>query len=414
MERKHITAITFGCKVNQYDSAEIVSLCVGSGYEYVDDSDAADIVIVHTCAVTAEAVRQARQKINALHRTYPHLKIIIAGCATELDSKGWMAIDGVVFVCGVSDTDRLKTYLKLPSTKDAAFKQKRARYFMKVQDGCDHACSYCVIRLARGKSRSRDEDSILKEYRRIKELGVNEVVLTGIHLGDYGRDLKGCFDLTRLVARLVKEENSPRIRLSSLHPNEITDDLISMMKENKKICRHIHLSVQSLSGPVLRAMNRDYDAALVINLIERLAKEVDGIFIAADIITGFPNESDEYFSQTYDALCSLPISSLHVFPFSSRPRTPAAKLQNINTKSAIKGRVADLRNLSAKKWQEFAKSQIGKGLEVIVTSEDDKTATCMSDNYLNIKLPSSVVKYGDIGKAMIGSIAEMEVLGKWV
>lgn len=408
-----IFVITFGCKVNQYDSSQIESACISKGMEIVEDPAAADVCVVSTCAVTAESERQARQKISNLHRINPSAKIIVMGCASELESRRWDCLDGVDFVCGVSDRKRLEKYFGIDLFSNEVVQQDRARYFLKVQDGCDHCCAYCAIRIARGKSRSFDKKWVLDQYKRISDLGVKEIVLTGIHLGDYGKDLgfgkKALSDLIRLLLK----ENGPRIRLSSLHPNELGDDLLGLLKDERKLCRHVHLSVQSMSDEILKRMNRQYQSRCVMDTIEKLNRSVEGIFISCDVIAGFPGECEKEFETTRTALVGLPISSLHVFPYSKREGTPASEFLGQVEKSVKKERAAILRRVAQEKLNFFLNSQIGRSFQAIVTDVKEDFVEAMTDNYMTVHL-SPKISYGKMGTILIKSLQKNGVVGEWI
>jgi threonylcarbamoyladenosine tRNA methylthiotransferase MtaB len=399
---------TLGCKVNQCESAALAEDLQGQNFSLVPFSSCADIYIINTCTVTAFSNFQSRQLIRRAHRTNPQAKILVTGCYAQIASSEIAAIEGVSLVVGndrkntivdllckdsgtstpfpVKDIFRQKEFCDMPIARF----RKRNRAFLKIQDGCNSFCSYCIVPFARGRSRSLSPQNILEATARFAQKGHREIVLTGIHLGVYGRDLPTPTTLSSLVSQILDQDANTRIRLSSIEPGELTGDLLCLFNDsNKRLCPHLHIPLQSGDDKILKLMNRDYNALFYRKLIEKISLTGGNIAIGADVMVGFPSEGEKEFNNTLQLLQDLPIAYLHVFPYSERPGTAAQKLLPKVPETVKKERAAILRELSARKREEFALDFLGKPLQVLVEETKDKKTGLLkgfSQNYLHFFL----------------------------
>ncbi len=367
-----VDILTFGCRLNTYESEVMRGHAAGL----------TDTVIVNTCAVTGEAERQARQAIRKLHRERPDAKIVVTGCAAQIAPDAWSSLPGVTRVLG--NTEKLlpeswtATAPSAVSDIMAASETAghlvtefagRARAFVEVQQGCDHRCTFCIIPFGRGPSRSVPIGAIVEQVRALVASGYNEVVLTGVDLTSYGPDLPGrptLGQMTRRLLALVPE--LPRLRLSSLDPVEIDDDIWRLIEHEPRLMPHLHLSLQAGSDLILKRMKRRHLTADAETVIERARALRPGIAIGADLIAGFPTETDELFAETLDFITSMDIPFLHVFPYSPRPGTPAARMPAV-PKSLRKSRAATLRDAATTARRRFFATLIGTTTIVLGETE---------------------------------------------
>jgi threonylcarbamoyladenosine tRNA methylthiotransferase MtaB len=448
---KRIALTTLGCKANQYDSECIAAACRSAGFEVVDFENEADAYIINTCTVTAIADQQARQMLRRTKRNNPNAKVIAVGCSVQNNRDDYEAIDEVDAVFGVRATDEIVAFLchsdrakrveeslavksqraSDPSTalgmtgrvRDSSTRpsaslgmttpvhQSRARVLLKIQDGCDRRCTYCAVWKARGPSASVAVDDVRKAYRALSHYP--EVIITGIHIGQYGDDLDEGVSICNLVDEL-SDGDGPRIRLSSLNPDEFDEDLVRLLKEDR-VCRHVHLSVQSLSDPVIRAMGRSYAASDVERIVKMLCDSVPGLALGADIIAGFPGETDDDHRTTMEMIEKLPFSYLHVFPYSERPGTRAADMEHQVPKSVRKARAGQIIDLARVKRKEFYEQQVGETVEAVVVSRRPDACGCVravADNYVTLVAPQGPA-YGSIARARIEKVKGEEVSATW-
>jgi threonylcarbamoyladenosine tRNA methylthiotransferase MtaB len=394
---------TLGCKVNQFETAALEEDLKKNYFSLVPFNSFADIYIINTCTVTASSDYQARQQINRAHRINPQARIIVTGCYAQIASSTLAQIDGVSLVVGNDQKNNIARLLIeniTPASRilvDDIFRQEkfcvmpvtgfrgRTRAFLKIQDGCDSFCSYCIVPFARGKSRSMPPQKILTALAGLDREHYKEIVLTGIHLGAYGHDLQPATNLFQLLHLVFSKQWNMRFRLSSIEPREITDDLLSIFHSNDLLCPHLHIPLQSGDDTILQLMRRNYDTHFYRNLIEKICSTVSDIAIGIDVMTGFPSESDKQFENTLNFLEELPVAYLHVFPFSDRPGTPAQKLQLKISSVVKKERAAILRDLSTRKREKFALRFLGKPLKILVEKTKDKKTGLQkgfSQNYL--------------------------------
>lgn len=409
---KKVAVNTLGCKTNQLESSVLIDDLVGHGFEIVKFNEVADIYIINTCTVTGKSDNNSRYFIRQAKKRNPASKIIVTGCYAQTAASEIAQLDEVDLIIGNNEKQNIAEmlanenfYQNLSSKiivsdilKEDKFKDKkvlsasgRTRATIKVQDGCNFRCSYCIVPYARGKSRSNQLDNILEQAKIISQKGFKELVISGVHLGQWGLDLKPHNTLSSLIKEIEKIEEVKRFRLSSIDPVEFTDELIETLFSSKKFCRHLHISLQSGSNEILKLMKRRYSVEYYSDLINNLAKNISNLAIGSDIITGFPGETDELFEETYKNLENLPISYIHVFSYSKRKGTPAAEMPEQVPQEIKKNRNAKLQKLAINKNLEFRKSQIGHELEVLVELARDKKTGLLkgfSDNYINILIDS--------------------------
>ncbi len=402
-KRLKVAITTLGCKANQYDSSAIEEAIADGGCVLVNFSARADAYVINTCTVTHKTDYQSRQLIRRAKKTNPEAKVIVTGCYAEVSGEEVGKIEGVDYVLGnMAKATVLDYILKdreagpravaghgVPITLRALKSSERTRANMKIQDGCDMRCTYCIIPKARGASVSRSPKDVEHEIDAFVKGGYKEIVLTGIHLGAYGSDLAEPTDFVSIL-KLIKRRSWPcRFRISSLDPDEVTDELIELLKSTESICKHMHLPLQSGSTEVLKRMGRRYTPQVFSGVVERLYKEVPGISIGTDIIAGFPGETALEFSETYDLISKLPISYLHVFPYSVRRGTPAAGYDGHIDPRTIKERCKALRDLDALKRDGFYKGFVGKEAKVLVETVRDRETGLpkgKSGNYIPVLL----------------------------
>ncbi|MFZ6016610.1 MAG: tRNA (N(6)-L-threonylcarbamoyladenosine(37)-C(2))-methylthiotransferase MtaB [Nitrospirota bacterium] len=380
-----VSVLTLGCRVNQSESDIIEATLNKIGWSIVGLSKHPDYCIVNTCTVTAKSDYQSRQLIRRAVRA--GAKVIVTGCYAQLRSEEIKNIKGVVSI--INNDKKFNIINMLSSnTESITFSPgNRSRPYLKIQDGCNLTCTYCAVPMARGRSRSLEASEVVRQAREIEAVGYNEIVLTGIHLGSYGHDLKPKTKLSKLIKTLLKETKIPRIRLSSIEIKEVDTELIELLQE-ERICKHLHLPLQSGDDTILRLMNRMYTSKDYASAVEDIIKEVPNIAIGTDVIVGFPGEGDIEFLNTKRLLNSLPIAYMHIFPFSSRPDTIASKMSNQNTSAIKKERFNELKALNVKKKMAYMLSQINKPLDVIIEEQGiDNISIGTSSNYLKVKIP---------------------------
>jgi len=401
--RRKVAITTLGCKVNQCESAALAEDLQRKNFLLVPFSSAADVYIINTCTVTSFSDFQSRQLIHRAHRANPRATILVTGCYAQIAAPEIEVIEGVSFIVGNDRKHQIADLLQgnLSATSDvyagnilrknkfqnmpAAGFQNRTRAFLKIQDGCSSFCSYCIIPYARGRNRSLPPPAVLQNVEQLNQKNYKEIVLTGIHLGSYGYDLNPPTKLSSLLYQLLNQYRHIRFRLSSIEPNEITDELIDLFYQNDNLCPHLHIPLQSGDNEILKLMKRKYDTHFYGNLIEKVCRTIDDIAVGVDVMTGFPSESEKQFKNTFHLLDDLPIAYLHVFPYSERPGTAAQKIEPKIPQAIKKERAALLRDLSAKKREKYALRFLGKPLQVLVEKTKDKKtgmAKGFSQNYL--------------------------------
>jgi threonylcarbamoyladenosine tRNA methylthiotransferase MtaB len=397
-----IAAHTLGCKLNSAETSTIVEQFRSRGWEHGSDANA-DVFVLNTCSVTSNAERECRQVVRRVLRENPNAFIAVTGCYAQLRPEEIASIEGVDVVLGAKEKFNIFSHLDSFQKFDAphiysspieeatdyhlsatADTDERTRAFLKVQDGCDYNCSFCTIPMARGASRSADIESIVAEARRLSSYGFREIVLSGVNVGDFGTKTGTSF--YELVQALEADDDvTARLRISSIEPNLLIDEIISLVAASNKFCPHFHIPLQSGSSKILRLMQRRYTADLYRARIEKVKQLIPNAGIGVDVIVGFPGETDEDFAESYDFIHSLDISYLHVFTYSERPGTKAAEMKHSLPKDKRKERNAMLRILSEKKKHEFYRSQIGKeGIMLVEAGSDQQEG--FTENYVRVRL----------------------------
>jgi threonylcarbamoyladenosine tRNA methylthiotransferase MtaB len=379
-----VAVLTLGCRVNQSESSQIEGCLRNQGFSVVSLSGNPDYCIINTCTVTAKSDYQSRQLIRRAVRS--GAQVIVTGCYSQLRPEEILKIDTRIRI--VKNADKLqdiKALFKIISGSDLSY-SSRSRPLVKVQDGCNYSCSYCIVHRARGKSRSVAPHDIIRQIQTYAETGYKEVVLTGIHLGSYGQDLDPQLALSQLLSNILKDTNIHRIRLSSIEVGEVDDELIDLLR-SERICRHIHLPLQSGDENILRLMNRTYTSRAYLSTVEKIFYHLPDICLGADVIVGFPGEGKDEFARTKAMLDSIPISYMHIFPYSPRPGTPASVMTGQIDEIEKKRRFAELDDLNGKKRKAYISSQIGRVLEVVV-EERQRPDLCLgtSGNYLKVEI----------------------------
>lgn len=407
-----ISFLTLGCKVNQYEADEIARILRKRGHEVTTTLEPADVFILSTCAVTNEAERKSRQMIAKLEKLSPNARIIVCGCASQHDASKFTDKPNVTVVLGTAGKnwipdllDQKGDYVVEPAFDYEYFeeddtreevKHKRTRAYIKVQDGCDNYCSYCLIPYVRGRSRSRDLESIIVEIYRLAKTH-HEIVLTGINLSDWGHDIKS--DLVALLGSLGTI--NARIRLSSLEANVVTPDLIKVMTSMTNLCDHFHLSMQSACDNTLKAMNRHYTVAEFKKKVDMLRAAFPRCAITTDIIVGFPEETDEDFAETMKNIAEIGFADIHIFPYSKREGTVAADMKQVDGET-VKERVASLTKLRNELKTKFLEHEHGMIYEVLTEQDKDGYTIGHARNYTKVYLPSGQVPPNTLANVRMG------------
>jgi len=379
--------ITLGCKVNQSESDEIADHLEASGWIRTREDEPADLCILNTCAVTAKASQQSRQAVRRAIRFNPNARIVVTGCYAQVEPNAFRKIPGVHEIVNHSDKlkipDRLLSGIKGGAAPDQTSEttlypflqtkpDNRSRPFLKIQDGCDAFCTYCIVPYARGRSRSMAMETVMKNINRLKRAGYQEVVLSGIHLGCYGMDFRpGRARLIDLLKRIDVSRSIDRVRLSSIEPLELSEDIMRLIAASEHICHHFHIPLQSGDDQILERMHRPYTGRKFRDLVSKIHELMPDAAIGVDTLIGFPGETETAFQNTYALINDLPVSYLHVFPFSPRKGTPAARYPEQVPKSIIKSRCRQMHRLGMKKKTLFFKKFLGKTMHIIVENKRD-------------------------------------------
>jgi threonylcarbamoyladenosine tRNA methylthiotransferase MtaB len=412
----------FGCRATQADGAAIERQLRDRGCTAVRESRAADVVVLNTCTVTAAADAQARDAIRKIHSANPAARIIVTGCYAQRSPEEIAALPGVTFVVGNSHRPQIPTLIEsLPAVP--AFPQREdpvphhsasivtgdifaatdvlvapvlggegnhTRPTLKIQDGCNSRCSFCVIPFVRGKSRSLPVRTVLSEIRRLSESGFREIVLSGINLGTYGRDLTPRVEFLDVLRKILDETPVERLRISSIEPLDVTEDLIDLFAGQGRLAPHFHMPLQSASDRILAAMHRWYRAEHYSRRVELIRNALPHAALGADVLTGFPGESEDDHAATVRFIEERPFTYLHVFSYSPRPGTKAAGLSNQIPGRIVKRRARALRVLTDRKSAEFRQSQVGRTLQVLTlhrSANDPASTPALSENYLSVTIP---------------------------
>ena len=387
-----VSVLTLGCKANQAESFLIESHLAASGHTVVDLNQKPELCIINTCSVTAKSDYQSRQLIRRSHRT--GARVIVTGCYSELNHETVSSMEGVTRI--IRNDEKVHIIEELTGTarvnSASLCLNRRSRFFLKVQDGCNYSCSYCIIPTARGRSRSLAIEEIVRQLEDVSPV-FNEVVITGIHLGTYGYDLYPKSSLSVLLKSLLKTDLK-RIRLSSLEITEVHEELLEIIQD-EKVCKHLHIPLQSGDDRILGLMKRPYDSKRFKNGLEEIYKRIPDIAIGTDIIAGFPGEGEQEFANSERLVRSHPFAYLHAFPFSPRQGAVAATLQRQVPSEVKKARTNRLIELGREKKRLFMEKQNGRTLDLLVEERgEDGAITGTTGNYLKVKvqLPDALLK----------------------
>ncbi|HWI55366.1 MAG TPA: tRNA (N(6)-L-threonylcarbamoyladenosine(37)-C(2))-methylthiotransferase MtaB [Desulfobacteria bacterium] len=431
---KKVAFFTLGCKTNQYESEAMASIFRREGFETVSFDENADIYVINTCTVTHLGDRKSRQVIRKAVKKNPEAIVAVTGCYAQTSPGDVLDIPGVDLVIGTADRDKIVQLVaeaeKSPSPVNAvkdimsnrSFEdmsildyENRTRAFVKIQEGCNNYCTYCIIPYARGPLRSRDPQKVLEEIRKLVNEGFGEIVLTGIHIGAYGAGLDHNIDLADLVVKAALTPGLKRLRLGSVEPLDITPRLIQAVSEIRTVCRHLHIPLQSGDDDILRRMNRKYNSFEFDRLVGAIRGQIPGIAITTDVIVGFPGETEESFENTYQLIEELGFSKTHVFKYSPRTGTPAADYPE-----QVEAQDKDLRSkrlisLDRDNQKKFARRFIGETTEVLaeqlVSSEKDLWEG-LTDNYIRVLFKSSSDLRGELVEVRTVNLQGTSLLAK--
>ncbi|MBP1961480.1 tRNA (N(6)-L-threonylcarbamoyladenosine(37)-C(2))-methylthiotransferase MtaB [Paenibacillus aceris] len=428
---------TLGCKVNFYDTEAIWQLFKNEGYEQVDFEQTADVYVINTCTVTNTGDKKSRQMIRRAIRRNPEAIVAVTGCYAQTSPAEIMAIPGVDMVIGTQDRDKIIPIVKqfeqdrqpinavrnIMKTRqfeelDVPDFADRTRAFLKIQEGCNNFCTFCIIPWSRGLMRSREPQSVIAQAEQLVAAGYQEIVLTGIHTGGYGEDIED-YSLAKLLWDLDKVEGLKRIRISSIEASQITDEVIEVLKASDKMCRHLHIPLQAGDDRVLARMRRKYTTAEFASKIERLHEIMPDVAITTDVIVGFPGETEEMFRGGVEFMERMKFSEMHVFPYSKRTGTPAARMEDQVDEEIKNARVHELIDLSEKMQLAYAQQFVGQVLEVIPEraykgAPDSGLYMGYSDNYIQLVFQGSEDMIGQVCRVKVTEAGVNESKGQLV
>jgi len=406
-QKKKALVRVLGCKVNQAEAASMANVLVRHGYEIDPAASNPDLVLVNTCCVTQKAEGKSRRMVARLAEKFPEARLIVTGCLAEINPSSVESASARTVLLGTSGKDLFDRYISGASERlaDGPLRSasscrtfadlgscgisNRARSFLKIQDGCSQRCAYCIVPTARGPSRSLAPARVLEHAGQMQAAACAEIVLTGVHLGSYGRDLSPGVTLEELVEQLVDLCPLTRFRLSSVEPQEITPRLIELMTEHPRVCRHFHIPLQSGDDGVLKKMGRPYDAALIRRLMDKIVSGSPDTCVGMDVMVGFPGEDDVSFRRTVDMIRETAPAYLHVFPYSPRPRTLAASFKPRVPEKTTRQRVEELRELSSKLRMSFYERFLGRTLAAVLEENPGRRGTVLkarTDNYIPVNI----------------------------
>lgn len=420
MKMPRVAFTTLGCKVNQFETEVMEGLFAQRGYEIVAFDAVADVYVINTCSVTHLGERKSRQLIRRAIRLNPAAVVAVAGCYAQVSPEEVEAMEGVSVIVGTQERQRI-----VELVEEAAHSRRtvnavhdimqadtfediplfsapgRTRAFLKIQEGCTNFCTYCIIPYARGPLRSRPLASVRSEGEKLVAAGFKEIVLTGIHLGAYGRDLAAQISLVDAVKELLAIDGLARLRLSSLESIEVSPELITLMQQDERLCAHLHLPLQAGDDAILKAMNRHYDLAEYRQLIAGIQAAVPGIAVSTDLIVGFPGETDEHFANALQFVKEMDFSRMHIFPYSKRSGTPAAGFPNQVPEEVKKERVHAMQALAETKAAAFAERFIGQEVAVLWETETDGVIDGLTGNYIRVYASAESLKVGSISRVRL-------------
>ena len=400
-EIKKVAFITLGCKVNQYETNGMIQEFIEYGYEVIEHTEKADIYVVNTCTVTNMSDRKSRQMLRRVKELNPEAIVVACGCYVQVVKEELEKIKEIDLILGNNEKKNIinhieeyeKTLEKQIKIEDVMIQKEfvdfgevtyteKTRAVIKVQDGCDRFCSYCIIPYARGRVRSRKSQRVLDEIRKISKEGIKEVVITGIHVASYGKDFKEEYRLIDLLEEINQIEGIERIRLGSIEPLLITEEFMGRLTKLEKICHHFHLSLQSGCNETLKRMNRRYTAEQFKEIVRILRKYYEDVILTTDIIVGFPGETEEEFNKTYEFLQEINFYKMHVFKYSPRKGTKASQMKEQIDGNIKEERSQKLIELSNANEQEYNKNYIGRNVEVLFEEKKDGVYKGHTKNYI--------------------------------
>ena len=426
---KKVAFYTLGCKVNQYETESIKNQLIKKGYEEVNFEDKADIYIVNSCTVTSVADRKTRNMLRRAKKINPNGAVIVTGCYAQTNSKELLEMEDIDYVIGNTDKSGIVNFIedienrtmeKLKNHNifldseyteyEFATLREMSRAYVKIQDGCNNFCSYCKIPFARGKSRSRHKDNILKEITKLSQEGFKEIILIGINLGAYGEDLENGGNFEDLLRDILKIDGIERVRIGSVYPDKISDEFIEMFS-NPKLMPHLHISLQSCDDSVLKRMKRKYGSSLIEERLTKLREAVPNMEYTADVIVGFPGETQEMFENSYKLIDKIGFSGLHIFQYSDRENTLASTFQDKIDPKVKKERADELEKLKEIMAERERKKYLDKELKVLVEEEKDGYLYGYSENYLRVKLKGEATSLNHIVSVKINSLEKEMLIG---
>ena len=414
---------TLGCKVNIYESEYIINILKENGYQIVDFDSKADIYIINTCTVTNTSDKKSEKMIKRARKQNKDAIIIAMGCHAQIKGDN---IDADIII---GNKDKSKIISLIEEYQENKNKIKRiynldnisfedmyissfnshTRAFVKIQDGCDAFCSYCIIPYARGPIRSKDPKTVIKEITSLVENGYKEIILTGIHTGKYGKDINYTFE--QLLKDIIKIKNLYRIRISSIEINELTDPILNLIKDNKIIAKHLHIPLQSGSDKILKLMDRKYDLKFYKDRIEKIRKMIKDVSITTDLIVGFPNENEKDMEDTLKFLKEIKFTKIHTFPYSKREGTKAASMENQIDETIKRKRVKTVLELSDQLEQDFYQSKLNETEEVIIEQTKDGKSYGYTSNYIKVEI-NSPLRPNEVISVKINKVNNKKVTGK--
>ncbi|MBX7148432.1 tRNA (N(6)-L-threonylcarbamoyladenosine(37)-C(2))-methylthiotransferase MtaB [bacterium] len=401
---KKIALTTFGCRANQYDGAFLAKMFRDEQCEVVGFNEEADVYVINSCSITGEADIEARQHIHKAKRNNPNAITLLTGCSAEASTDKFKDVEGLHYIVGNLTKENVLTVLnqnekpqapvilKSEGLKDSSLffgggltLDNHSRSFLKIQDGCSQFCSFCIVPYSRGLNRSVLPDTVMESLHKLNEQKVEEVVLTGIHLGTYGKDLDTKTTLMDLLYRIEREKPVKRVRLSSVDPEEFTDEMIDFFASSQVFCPHVHLPLQSGDDGVLKSMKRRYTAQVFRDLTHKLKERIPHICIGTDVIVGFPGETEEAFQNTYNLINETPVTYVHTFPYSVRQGTKAASFPDQIDLKTRKKRAKVIRLLSEAKKAAFTQNFVGE-VRPAILEKHKFSAKALTDNYISVEL----------------------------
>lgn len=426
---KKVAFYTLGCKVNQYETESIKNQLIKKGYEEVSFEDKADIYIVNSCTVTSVADRKTRNMLRRAKKINPDGAVIVTGCYAQTNSKELLEMEDIDYVIGNTDKSGIVNFIedienrtmeKLKNHNiflDSEYTEyefttlrEMSRAYVKIQDGCNNFCSYCKIPFARGKSRSRQKDNILREITKLSQEGFKEIILIGINLGAYGEDLENGGNFEDLLKDILKIDGIERVRIGSVYPDKISDEFIEMFS-NSKLMPHLHISLQSCDDTVLKRMRRKYGSSLIEERLTKLRKAVPNMEYTADVIVGFPGESQEMFQNSYNLIDKIGFSGLHIFQYSDRENTLASTFEDKIDPKVKKERADELEKLKEIMAERERKKYLDRELKVLVEEEKDGYLYGYSENYLRVKFKGKATSLNHIVSVKIDSLEKEMLIG---